>query len=633
MCGISGILSPSLQDGEIGAVVDAMVNSIRHRGPDAKGVWTQPGIGLGHARLSVIDLSAAGAQPMRSQSGNHVLTYNGEIYNFQEIRKTLIQRGVQFSGNSDTEVLLEAIDLCGLDWTLKQAHGMFAIALWNVRSKTLTLARDRFGEKPLYYGLIDGDFVFASELTPFKQHPRFHFDIDHKAMSAYVKYQYVPSPMCILKGFKKLSAGHHICGKQPIELMEATPIPYWDPMDRSRPPDDYPDLDAVLSKVIKRQMISDVPIGSFLSGGLDSSLVTALMQKHSTKPINSFTIGFKEKDYDESLFAKKIADHLGTHHTEWIITQEDVKNVIPSMPRVFDEPFADASQLPTTLLSQLTRKSVTVCLSGDGGDELFAGYDRYSRTNKIHQLSSRVPSPIKKAFNKIYNTRDLKSWVATYKRINKLTSISVSNVEDKLYKLNQICSNTNPEVLYDSVLSYFYHPNQILVNGVDYSNIESTFSDQLSFIENMMLNDARHYLIDDIMVKVDRAAMSVGLESRAPFLDHEVYEYAWRLPLEEKLSNGQGKLPIRQLLSQYIPQELIDRPKKGFGVPLEHWFRTDLREWLQDSLHADSLQQQGIFKPEGVQQYVDEHLSGTSDRQHQLWTILSFQAWYEEWTN
>lgn len=638
MCGIAGIFSHGTPPSTLHGLATAMAETLHHRGPDMKGVWVDDtGVGLGFARLSIIDLSQNGAQPMASNSGRWVIAYNGEIYNFKELAEHLTAKGISLKGHSDTEVLVECINEFGLDWTLQRAHGMFAISLWDREERRLTLARDRFGEKPLYYGTIEGDFLFASELKCIRKHPKFSLNVDRTALSAFVKYNYVPSPLCILEGFKKLMPGTVVSGTSAEELMACEPVKFWsaNPLDWKEAQEEcsIDQFEEKLTKVIERQMISDVPLGSFLSGGVDSSLITAIAQSISDTPVKTFTIGFPEEEFDESRYAKEVAKHLGTEHTEWVITQQDVLDLVPSIASIYDEPFGDESQLPTSLLAKMTKKSVTVCLSGDGGDELFGGYSRYEWAEKANKYLSKVPKPLASLYRKVYSMRDVEDWVGTYEKVKKFSPLKMNHIGDKLEKLNTIMGQNGTEIMYEMLLSHWHKPSQVVIGGVDYSHTVGTFHDELSLMENMMLHDAQHYLVDDIMVKVDRAGMAASLESRAPFLDHELYEAAWSMPMSVRRKGGVGKYPLKEILYRHVPQHLIDRPKKGFGVPLAEWYRHDLKEWVCDSLDATTLKQQGYFDSDMVTHHLNEHMSETNDRNYHLWDILVFQEWLKDWTD
>lgn len=635
MCGICGILSFSQSESGLAEMAESMVGTIKHRGPDGQGIYSDDsGIGLGHARLSIIDLSELGKQPMHSSCGRYVISYNGEIYNFKSLAEKLEKAGIRLRGDSDTEVLLEGIALWGLEATLAKISGMFAIALWDRQDKKLSLARDRFGEKPLYYGLIKGQFVFASEIRAFRKHPDFSLNINRQALSAYVKYNYIPSPLCILDGFYKLPSATYISGCTPQQLIQEEPKKFWNCYDDSKKVecsiDGFEDL---LTRVVDNQMISDVPLGSFLSGGIDSSLITAIAQSISDRPIDTFTIGFKEKEFDESEFASKVARHLGTNHKEWVITQKDILDMVPTVGAMYDEPFGDSSQLPTALLSRMTRQEVTVCLSGDGGDELFGGYSRYDWALKLERWLGRIPKPVQKSFQWLYSKRELEDWERTYQFFDRFLPLNFSHFGDKLEKLNSIVGQSEQEGLYEILLTHWHFPERLVVGGSDYSTVKGSFNPNLSFIENMMMHDARHYLVDDIMVKVDRAAMASSLESRAPFLDHRLFEAAWSMPIEIRRKGGMPKYPLKEILYKYVPQEIIDRPKKGFGVPLAKWFREDLSDWVQDKLDYKLIKDQGYFNSDVVKMNLDEHMSGASDRHYHLWDILVFQEWLDNWNS
>lgn len=634
MCGIAGILSSKRSREEVEAIVRSMSKTLVHRGPDALETWTNDddGIGFGHNRLAINDLSPLGLQPMTSQCGRYTICFNGEIYNFKELRKSLVSQGVRFKGQSDTEVLLEYISARGVKRALNASRGMFAFGLWDSKEKNLILARDRLGEKPLYYGSIGGDLVFASELKAAYRHPDFKFDIDQVALSSYVKYSYVPTPQCILAGFRKLPAGCFVTGQTADEMLNATLCRYWTPKQSLVENATTSGLEELLLQTISDEMVSDVPIGCFLSGGVDSSLISALMQSISNSPIDTFTIGFNEKKYDESQHARAVASHLGTNHNEWFINESDVIDLIPSLPHMYDEPFADSSQLPTSLLSKMTRKSVTVCLSGDGGDEIFCGYDRYIWTDKVNRYLSRIPRPLRSLYQRLFSLRTIRQWNLLYEKVKPLSPVKVNNLGTKLDILNSYCSKQGAEELYDSFLSHWQLPQEIVVGAENNSIVTDSFSSSLSLIENLMLHDSMNYLTDDIMVKVDRASMAASLESRAPLLDHKVFEYAWSMPIGSKYSNGVTKKPLRDILYKYVPKEIIDRPKMGFGVPLESWFKNELKDWCEESLSEQALGSHGLFHPKPIRKVWTDHRDKNIDMPYHLWNILSFQAWYRYWS-
>lgn len=625
MCGIGGIFSNGRSESRLKQISADMANTLHHRGPDAKGVWCDGShIAMGHARLAVIDLSPNGLQPMTSLSQKYTICFNGEIYNFLELKDHLVKKEVSLRGESDTEALVECIDEFGLDWTLENSRGMFAFALWNAESKELTLCRDRLGEKPLYYGRVGNDLVFASELKAFRSHPEFTLNIDRTALCAYVKYGYVPTPQCILDGFKKLPASTYISGASVGELYSSKPISYWEPaIDHVN---SNVDLEQLLIEVVGNQMVSDVPIGSFLSGGIDSSLVSAIMQSQCEQPINTYTIGFNEGDYDESKHAKAVADHIGSRHTEWIIGPNHILDLIPKMANIYDEPFADSSQLPTTLLAQMTRKEVTVCLSGDGGDESFCGYERYRRADYINRAANHTPEAAKSLLSKFVHSKSIEHW----DKLIGYLPIKITQPGRKAYTLCEMLE-ANPEQIYDRLLSQWHNPEEVVIDGHPVSTVTGFFREGVGMKQNAMNHDTKFYLTDDIMVKVDRATMSASLESRAPLLDHRIVEYANGLSVKEKCKNGKTKAPLRQVLYKYVPKSIIERPKMGFGVPLEHWLRKELKGWAEERIDPTQLSDQGFFNLETIEKYWGQHQSCGYNRQFHLWNILMFQEWLAAW--
>ena len=617
MCGIVGFVEPvGFNAVEASAVLKNMVEALRHRGPDDSGEWVdgKAGVALGHRRLSIIDLSIAGHQPMASSSGRFLIAFNGEIYNHLELRKKI--GAWPWRGHSDTETLLAAIQEWGLDRALQESSGMFALAVWDRSSGTLSLARDRMGEKPLYYGWQGRSFVFASELKALRLHPDFVGDIDRVALSQYVRRGYVPTPRSMFAGIKKLVPGS-------ILQIEAnsrsgdlpSPRPYWslDEIIEHRREQQFKggadeavvQFEALLSAAIKQQQIADVPLGAFLSGGIDSSTVVALMQAMAGRPVKTYTIGFKEESYDEAAHARAVAHHLQTEHTELYVTPEDAMEVIPSLPRIYDEPFADISQIPTILVSRLARRDVTVALSGDGGDELFCGYGHYQQTVKSWARLSRIPLPVRSALQQILPNGALAEGIAS------------KNIGGFFQFMNS---------------QWKGFPN--LVRGDGHTSLPDSAPEVLlDAKERMMYADGLNYLPDDILVKVDRAAMSTSLETRVPMLDHRVVEFAWRLPIEYKFRDGITKWPLKQVLYQYVPEKLVNRPKMGFGVPLEHWLRGPLKEWAEDLLAEDRLKSEGFFDPAAIRAEWVTHLSGKKNRHYGLWTILMFQSWYDAQRN
>ena len=632
MCGICGIFSPTEDLGSLIDTVRAISLELVHRGPDSNGYWVEyPGVAFGHTRLAIVDLSENGAQPMRSKSGRLTICFNGEVYNFKELRSRLTAKGVSPRGGSDTEVILECIDLFGLDWALLNARGMFAFALWDASENKLTLARDRLGEKPLYYGMVDGSLVFGSELKVFCKHPRFRRDLDSRAVAAFFKYSYVPTPLCIFKDVKKLPAAHAVSGTTPLLLFDALPMQYWSNINDIPREDRGQTLEHVLRGVVEEQMIADVPIGSFLSGGIDSSLITAIMQTQSERPVQSFTIGFSDSDFDESVYADLVAKELGTNHTCWVVDQSDVLDIIPSLPEIYDEPFADSSQIPTILLSKMTRQAVTVCLSGDGGDELFCGYERYIHGAKIYSWLSSLPRSARTALGWLLKSRNNTEWDLFYDKYRKVIPFSVSHFGNKVNKISALLNTTSAESFYDRLLSTPGYDSGVLMQTESYSVVPRSFDSQLSFTESMMFHDTLNYLTDDIMVKVDRATMSVGLESRAPFLDSRIYEYAWGIPIEEKMVRGVPKYPLRSLLAEFVPEKIIDRPKMGFSIPLGAWLRHELRDWVEHMLSEEQIRMSGFLNDCVAGRIWEAHKNGVGDHERLLWNMLIFQSWYMRW--
>ena len=613
MCGLTGYLTPGgIESNSADNVITQMSRCLAHRGPDDHGVWIDPvkGIALGHQRLAILDLSSAGHQPMISESGRYVTVFNGEIYNHMELRQRLPRR--LWRGHSDTETLLAGIEHWGLEKTLQASVGMFALGLWDREQHTLSLARDRMGEKPLYYGWQHKTFLFCSELKALKAHPDFLNEIDRESLALYVRRGCVPAPRSIFLGIFKLPPGA-------IAIIPSDSEPGWEPelyyywqlkevitrqaaQRFAGPPEEAVQiLEEHLLRAIEGQRIADVPLGAFLSGGIDSSTVVALMQSCSITPVRTFSIGFHEQGYDESHHARKVAAHLHTEHTEFHVTAADALGILPQLPSIYDEPFADASQIPTVLVSRLARQHVTVSLSGDGGDELFCGYGRYPQT------------------------------VATWQRLQKLP-LSVRRLASKLLPsspLQEGLDAPNLNAFYSFMIRQWKGYPQ-LVRGAKSINCTTVIPETLSCAhEWMMYADALDYLPNDILTKVDRAAMSCSLETRVPLLDHRVVEFAWSLPNVIKYHQGVGKWPLRQLLYKHVPRELVERPKRGFAVPLEHWLRGSLREWAESLLDEHRLEREGFFKPCPIQQEWASHLSTKHDRHFGLWTILMFQAWLE----
>ena len=650
MCGLAGFwggnraLDATRSDG----ILKSMSRAIAHRGPDANGNWYDQryGVGLCHTRLAIIDLSAAGNQPMVSATGRYVLTFNGEIYNHQSIRHHLesVSSSIVWRGHSDTETLLASFEQWGIEASVKQATGMFAFAAWDTQAGTLTLARDRLGEKPLYYGWqgvgSSRVFLFGSELRALQAHPEFMANVDRKALALLLRHNYIPAPYSIFEGIHKLAPGTMLT----LSARDATPVSlkYWSavrtatsgissPFQGSQAEATHA-LDAVLKKAVLDQMAADVPLGAFLSGGVDSSVVVALMQAQSKDSIKTFTIGFTEKIYDEAPHARAVARHLGTDHTELYVTASDALAIVPKLGALYDEPFADPSQIPTVLLSELAKQRVTVSLSGDGGDELFCGYTRYASTQKLWRWLSRLPQGLRHRLA-TYLTCSPFNEVELLSRLTQKISHTNINVFDRVQKGASLLLANSIDDLYYSMVSHLPDPAQ-LVLGLPQGDFSFAFQTAesvgaLSPIERMMALDLETYLPDDILVKVDRAGMSIGLETRVPLLDHRVVEFAWSLPLSLKSKSGQSKWVLKELLARYVPRDLIDRPKKGFGVPLDTWLRGPLKAWAEALLNEARLEQEGYFQARALRNKWDEHLSGRRNWGYHLWSALMFQSWLE----
>ena len=649
MCGIAGFLGGDWSSADAAkSTLERMAASIRHRGPDRSDIWidSDAQLGLAHTRLSIVDLSSAGNQPMHSHSGRYVIVYNGEFYNHRHIRDEIAQTGTppNWKGHSDTETLLAAIDLWGLRGALERAVGMFAFALWDRAERTLTLARDRLGEKPVYYGRSAGGsaFLFGSELKALAQHPQFRGEVDRNALTLLLRHGYIPAPFSIYRGIAKLPPGTFLTLADPRADPEIET--YWSAVDVAErgaadplcigDADALDELEARLEIAVGGQMLADVPLGAFLSGGVDSSTVVALMQKLSSRPVKTFTIGFHEKGYNEAAHAKVVASHLGTAHTEFYVTASEAREVIPHLPQIYDEPFADSSQIPTHLVARLARQHVTVALSGDGGDEIFGGYNRYLLTSKLWNRVAAVPRPLRAAAAQAMTVIPSSAWT----RLGDVAGgvfpkwAKVDRLGDKVHKGAPLLDSASPAELYCGMLSLWRDPAAVVTGGAEppsFSSDNRSSDASLGPVERMMALDLVGYLPDDILVKVDRAAMAVSLETRVPYLDHRVVEFAWRLPLTSKLRRGEGKWLLRQLLYRYVPRELIERPKMGFAVPLGDWLRGPLRGWAEHLLDERRLRDEGYFSPEPIRELWNAHVAGRADEYPRLWPILMFQSWLE----
>lgn len=580
---------------------------------------------------------------MASASGRYVIAYNGEIYNFLEIRKELAERGVTFTSQSDTETLIEAINFWGIPKTLQRCNGMFAFAVWDKKDRRLHLARDRFGQKPVYYGYAGSSFLFGSELKPLKKYPGFNQTINRGALNALLRHGYVPTPHSIYNGIYKLVPGTVLTLS--LEDMRAgcvnAPIAYWSAQDvaqaglddpfRGNDKDVVDALDELLRDAVGKCMISDVPLGAFLSGGIDSSVVVSLMQAQSSKPVKTFSIGFWDKQYNEAVHATDVARHLGTDHTELYITEQDALDVLPKLPSLYDEPFADSSQIPTYLVSGLAKQKVTVSLSGDGGDELFGGYNRYAFGQKLAQVMDIMPRFGLKSLSYLMMSVPVGAWSSMGRIVPD--RFLPPQIGDKMHKLAGVLDAETPQDMYRRLASIWQNPDDIVISENSLSYIMGSPSTWPTFdgaIHQMMYVDAVTYLPDDILTKVDRASMGVSLESRVPLLDHRVYEFAWKLNLATKIRGTNGKWPLRQVLYRYVPRELIERPKMGFGVPIGAWLRGELRDWAEALINPQRLRDEGYFNPELITKTWHEHLSGSRNWQYQLWVVLAFQMWLEE---
>lgn len=651
MCGFAGFLESAAlrSEEELESSVRAMATTLRHRGPDDHGTWVDAaaGVGLGSRRLAIVDLSPAGHQPMHSASGRFAIAYNGEVYNFNRLREELESEHVapQFRGHSDTEVILASIEAWGLEAAVRRFIGMFAFALWDRRDRVLHLVRDRLGVKPLYYGWFGEALLFGSELKALRAHPAFSGDIDRNALTLLLRHDYIPAPYTIHKTVCKLLPGT-ILSVPASRHSDPFPVPYWsaaamaekgkaDPF-RGSAEEAADQLDSLLRSAVGLRMIADVPLGVFLSGGVDSSTVVALMQAQSDRPVRSFSIGFHEDSYNEARNAKAIATHLGTDHTELYVTAEEALAVIPKLPMLYDEPFADSSQIPTYLVSALARRCVTVSLSGDGGDEVFGGYNRYTWGPLIWRNVGWVPRWLRRCGAWALTTLSSRSWDSVFRRMGAVlpAQFKQPNPGESIAKLADVLAVDSPKSIYRTLVSHWkdpaalvpdsFEPVTIVSNGTDWADAED-------FAQEMMTLDLMTYLPDDILAKVDRASMGVSLEAREPLLDHRLVEFALTLPSTQKIRDGQSKWLLRQVLYRYVPRELIERPKMGFAVPLGGWLRGPLRDWAEELLSEKRLLGEGFLDPRPIRGKWMEHLSGQRNWQNHLWSVLMFQAWLNHW--
>jgi asparagine synthase (glutamine-hydrolysing) len=645
MCGIVGLLDRRAETPEatLRANVAAMADTLAHRGPDGSGIWVdaQAGVALGHRRLAIIDLSPSGQQPMISADDRYVISYNGEVFNFRELRAELEAAGRHFRGSSDTEVIVEACAAWGLATTVQKLIGMFAFALWDRRDRSLSLVRDRLGIKPLYYRADGRSLMFGSELKALRACPGWRPELDRDALAAYLRAAYVPAPQTIYRGVRKLMPGTILtlghAGEPEINS-------FWDLRqvsiagleaargDRRDPAEAVAELDALLRDAVRRRMIADVPLGAFLSGGIDSSTVVALMQAECNRPVKTFTIGFKERGYDEARHAGRVAAHLGTEHTELYVEPEHALEIIPRLPDLYDEPFADPSQIPTYLVSEMTRKHVSVALSGDGGDELFAGYTRYYVALALMRRIERLPWWFRRAAARALRTAPAAAARAAAALIPK--AWRPLRPAEGLRKLADLLMERGPDAVYRRLVSQWDEPGRVAASGGEthWPPEDPALAAEIPEpLARLQYFDTKTYLPDDILTKVDRASMAVSLEARVPLLDHRVVEFAWRLPVSLRMRDGIGKWALRQVLKRYVPTQLIDRPKMGFGVPINAWLRGPLREWAEELFDSRALAADGVLKPEPIRALWREHLTGRRNEPYKLWTVLMFQAWRQRW--
>ena len=636
MCGIAGFggKGPLFQN-DPKAVLKSMTDQIAVRGPDGEGQWVseRDDAALGHRRLSIVDLSDAGAQPMVSHSGRYVISYNGEIYNSPQLRKTL--SNVAWRGGSDTEVLLALIECHGVEKTLGMLDGMFALAIYDLKDKRLILARDRFGEKPLYWGMHKGHVIFASQLHAFAQLPGFHPDLDQQALADYFKYSYVPAPRSVFKGIQKLLPGHFLEFDLTQALSAPQPQCFWDLVAVAHTAradgfkGSFEDAKArareLMSASVQRRLMSDVPLGALLSGGIDSTLTTAMMQQVSNAPVRTFTIGMPVSGFNEADHARDVATQLGTDHTELMLTNRDIENSIQKMGAIYDEPFSDSSQVPTFLVSEMAKRDVTVALTGDGADELFGGYNRYISAPNLWRKARAIPAPLRKLGGRMMGALPV-SLISKLAAAAGSKELASGRAFEKIEKLRRVMSAGSSTEFHDALLTTGWQTSGAI--GLAGQNLAYQELDR-DFVSNLMLNDSLNYLSGDILVKTDRAAMAVGLELRTPYLERDLFEFAWSLPAEMKIQNGQGKRILRSLLYDLVPQEMVDRPKAGFAIPLGHWLRNDLKVWAGDLLSPDRLKCAEIYDTGEVVKIWNEHLAGKENHENFLWSVLMFESWKE----
>lgn len=635
MCGIAGIIAPGRSPEWLSTTASRMADAIRHRGPDAGGLWRDPdaSIALSHRRLSILDLSPLGAQPMHSASERYVISFNGEVFNFGDLRAELEAVGARFRGGSDTEVMLAAFEAWGIERAVQRFIGMFAFALWDRLERTLHLVRDRLGIKPLYYRSDGPLFLFGSELKALTACDAWQPEVDRDALTAFARWNYVPSPWCIYRGVSKLQPGHWLSlrpGSAPDvraywDLRKVVAAGHRHPFEGSDA-DAEGALDTLLRDAVRRRMIADVPLGAFLSGGTDSSLVTALMQAQSSRPVRTFSIGFREREYDEAIHAKRVAARLGTDHTELYVGSEEALDVIPRLGSYYDEPFADSSQIPTFLVSQMTRRHVTVALSGDGGDELFAGYTRYHYAELVRRRFLALPGPLRRALASAIELTPGSAWRSLARVIP--AARRPQRVGERALKLAAFLRQPDADSIYRRQHTHWVEPERIVRGGREPhgSPFDATLREDIpDFVQRMQFLDMVTYLPDDILTKVDRASMAVSLEARVPLLDHRVVEFSWRLPQAMKVRAGVSKWLLRKVLYRYVPPALIERPKMGFSIPTGRWLRGPLRDWAEALLTPTRLSE--FFDEREVREAWNRYLGGDDSYQEPLWGVLMFQEW------
>lgn len=633
MCGIAGLWRPTGSNADLATgVLRRMTDALAHRGPDADGHWIDPerGVALGHRRLSIVDLSPTGAQPMRSRSGRFTIVFNGEIYNYRKLRDELIAGGIPFRGTSDTEVMLAGFETWGITATLARLAGMFAFAVWDSATEELWLARDRMGEKPLYIAQFNGQLAFASEIKSFRVIPGFPREINAAALASVLRNGYVGGEQAIYQSVTRLRPGSYAVVSSKNGQPHLRSELYWNVRNELRQPNAtpaYPNdssatdaLDALLTEVVGEEMVADVPVGAFLSGGIDSSLIVSVMQKVASRPVRTFTIGFSENSHDESPFARAVAQHLGTEHTEIMLSADDALKFVERLPTIFDEPFADSSQLPTLLVSAVTREHVTVALSGDGGDELFGGYSQYMSPDSVGKIIQRVPQALRAPLGATIGA-------APNALVNSVLTRGGTWAPNTRARLLRELRDSSKSNSYENLLAKWVSPTDVLAAAhAGTGNASSDVWPQAASEEEArMAYDMQHYLPDDILVKVDRSAMAASLETRAPLLDHRIVKFAVQQPLSLKIRDGRGKFLLRNLLARYIPQAMIDRPKRGFSIPLASWLRGPLRSW-GDAVLANDAELRTWFKPAVVQSIWDAHQRG-EDHAERLWPILMVMQW------